>query len=133
LYKHEELYLKKSNNKKVEIANWVKNLAKFPNSEFGDRYINSKAIKKYIGNGRWQDIIGVLDFDSKSNMQLAYKYKWQELNTEISQHLSIQDGEIDPDSLAEVLQNGNTPELKDLHSRIDVLEWAYKYVNLIYQ
>jgi DNA repair protein RadD len=132
LYKHEEAYLKKSNNKKVEIADWVKTLAKSPNAEFGDRYINSKVLKKYIGNGRWQDVLDVLDFDSKANMQLAYKRKWQELNTEISQHLSIGDGEIDPDSIAELLQNGNTPELKDLHSRIAVLEWAYKYVSLIY-
>jgi hypothetical protein len=134
LYQHEEIYCKKLNNKtkKDEIADWISTLGYFTIGEFGERYLKSKALTKYIGTGRWQDVLGVLDFDSKVNMQTAYKQKWQELNTEISKHLTIHNGEIDPDAIAYMLQKSDNPELKDLHNRIAVLEWAYNYVNLIY-
>ena len=134
LSSQEESYFKKSSNKdkKSEISDWVKTLALFPNAEFGDRYINSKALKKHIGNGRWQDALEVLDFDSKANMQSAYKAKWQELNTELAKHLTIHDGEIDPDVIVDMLQKSDNQEIKDLHSKIAVLEWAYNYVNLSY-
>ena len=133
LYQHEESYCKNlKKSRKDEIETWIKAIGHFPVSEFGDRFLNSKALKKYIGTGRWQDVLGVLDFDSKANMQSAYKQKWQELNTEISKYLAIHDGEIDPDAIADMLQKSDNPELKDLHSKISVLEWAYNYVSLIY-
>jgi hypothetical protein len=132
-YRHEEVYLKKLTNKtkKDEISNWIKSVGNFTLSEFGDRFVNSRLIKTYTGSGKWQDILGVLDFDSKANMQAAYKKRWQALNAEISNLLSIPDGEIDLDRSIDMMQKSDKPEIKDLHNRISVLEWAYNYVNLL--
>lgn len=133
LYSNEVSYFKKTKQIEKELSMWKSMLQHLPGAEFGNKFLNSRAINKYIGSGRWQDILGVLDFDTRDNMQITYKRKWQELNEEIAQYLEYTDGEIDPDALAEKLQNSNSPELKDLHNRIAVLEWAYKYVNLYAQ
>lgn len=133
LYNHEAVYLKKAKDAKKELQTWNAILLHLPMNEFTQKFVNSRSVGKYIGGGRWQDILGVLDFDTKENMQKAYKRKWQEINTEIANHLEYSDGEINPDALAEKLQNSNSPELKDLHNKIAVLEWAYKYVKLYAQ
>jgi hypothetical protein len=131
-YKDELQHLQglKEKHRDREVLDWIDVLSHACVTEFTKKFLFSKAVIKYVGEGKWQDVLGVLDFDSRENMEAAYRQRWQESNAEVAKHLQYQDGEIDPDHIAQFLNSGNSPELKDLHSRIAVLEWAYKYVHL---
>jgi superfamily II DNA or RNA helicase len=115
--------------RKKEIQSCIDILVQLPSLEFGKKFLNSYLFKQFKTrcNGRWQDVLGVLDYDTHDNIKAVYKAKWEGINKQIKTEQQI-DGEFNADDITNPYDTlGN-----HLQNETMLLEWAYKYVNLIY-
>jgi superfamily II DNA or RNA helicase len=120
--------------RKAIIDIHIKSLPHFPLMEFGEQFLQSERIKKYIHKGRWQDALGVLTVGRLTANQEAcieaYKAKWKDISRQLDYLLHLKDGEFNPDHTIEILESNDNPAINDLRCQALVLEWAYKYIEL---
>lgn len=132
--KNDPLYNKEGEAKthKIYINEVLKMLPNLSIYEFGSKFLNSYVVNTHFYSGKWTAVLGVMPIDSKETMLTAYKRRWKTIHSQVEKLVNFTDGEINPDGAMELLSNPKSPEMRALRNEIIVLEWALRYVNLIY-